>query len=558
RDVFAHQSVAELAAVASPVAGGAVRAGASGLGRVPATPIMAWLDSLGSPYDRFNQSMLLQVPAGLTQPVLAEALQRLVDHHDLLRARLVHDDAGLGLQVPPAGALEAGSLLSRVEVSGLGPDELSAVLCAEAAASAGRLAPSAGVMAQLVHFDAGAEAPGRLGIMVHHLVVDGVSWRILLPDLIAAVASVMSGQPVVLESVGTSFKQWSEVLCSEAASPSRVAELSLWQAMAPTPGEAPIGSWARAAATPGGTHEVAEAGTTGSLTASLSSSVTQALLTTVPAAFHGGVNDVLLAGLSAAVAEWRQRRGGRASDPVVVEVEGHGREEIAAGVELSRTLGWFTSMFPVALPGLACPFGELAGGQAGAGRAVTAVKELLAALPDHGIGYGLLAYANPQTAAMLTALPAPQIGFNYLGRFPGPGAPAAGLGQEGWAMAAEGYSSALDRPLTHVVEVNAAVADGTEGPVLTASWGWAGELLDEEAVAELAGLWFAALSGIAAHAARPGVGGHSPSDFALIDLTQADIAALEAAGARRAVSPELPPDVTADPHVGGVSFLEDQ
>src|SRR5207249_5001753 len=134
--------------------------------------------------------------------------------------------------------------------------------------------------------------------------------------------------------------------------------------------------------------------------------ITAPLLGSVPAAFHGGVNDALLTALAVAVAEWRRRRGRGSSARVLVDVEGHGREEIAAGVDLSRTVGWFTSLFPVALDPGAASFEEVASGAVAAGRAVKAVKEQQAALPDHGIGYGLLAYLNPDAAAT-PAGPAP-------------------------------------------------------------------------------------------------------------------------------------------------------
>jgi pristinamycin I synthase-2 len=216
---------------------------------------------------------------------------------------------------------------------------------------------------------------------------------------------------------------------------------------------------------------------------------------------------------------------------VLVDVEGHGREEIAPGVDLSRTLGWFTSLYPVALDPGAASFEEVASGAVAAGRAVKAVKEQLAALPDHGIGYGMLAYLNPDAAASLAGLASPQIGFNYLGRFPAAGAAAvAGDGLSGgWAMAPEAFGGDVGIPaIAHALEVNSMVRDHPDGPRLEASWSWAGGLFTEAEVAELARCWFAALEGIVAHASRPGAGGHSPSVFSLINLTQAEIEELEA------------------------------
>jgi pristinamycin I synthase-2 len=217
---------------------------------------------------------------------------------------------------------------------------------------------------------------------------------------------------------------------------------------------------------------------------------------------------------------------------VLIDVEGHGREEIGDGLDVSRTLGWFTSLFPVRLDPGPVAFEEVVSGGPGVGQAVKAVKEQLRRLPDHGIGYGLLAYLNPDTAAQLAASPSPQIGFNYLGRLPAPGsAGLAGTTSPQWGMAPEtgalggGWDPRM--PATHALEINSVVHDHPDGPRLDATWSWPGGLLSEADVAELAGAWFQALEGLVTHAARPGAGGHSPSDFALVNLSQGDIDQLE-------------------------------
>ena len=165
--------------------------------------------------------------------------------------------------------------------------------------------------------------------------------------------------------------------------------------------------------------------------------ITAALLTRVPAAFHGGINDVLLTGLALAVADWCRRRGrGAASTAVLLDLEGHGREEVFADVDLSRTVGWFTSLFPVRLDPGALDLDEALAGGPALGRALKLVKEQLRALPDHGLGYGLLRYLNPRDRARSSPAAAPQIGFNYLGRF------AARRERADWAAAAEAVTLA--------------------------------------------------------------------------------------------------------------------
>ena len=287
--------------------------------------------------------------------------------------------------------------------------------------------------------------------------------------------------------------------------------------------------------------------------------MTDALLTRVPAAFHGGIDDVLLTGLTLAVADWCRRHvqdaahvahhGG--SHAVLLDLEGHGREEgfgreegvggaeVSGAVDLTRTVGWFTSLYPVRLdPGLLDLEEALSGGPA-LGRALKTIKEQLRAVPGKGLGYGLLRYLNDETAAELAGAPARQLGFNYLGRF------AAGADGADWAPAnlderadhdhQQDHQDDIARrgggdpalPLAHLIEINALTLDEANGPRLTANWTWAGALLDEAAVRDLAETWFRALTALARHAAEPSAGGRTPSDLVLVDLTQGEIERLE-------------------------------
>ena len=187
-------------------------------------------------------------------------------------------------------------------------------------------------------------------------------------------------------------------------------------------------------------------GTAGHLTLTLPAALTAALLTRVPAAFHGGINEVLLTGLVVALADWCRRRGRGAGQAAVLDLEGHGREEVFADVDLSRTVGWFTSQFPVRLDAGALDLEET-GGDA-LGRALKSIKEQLRALPDHGLGYGVLRYLNPQTAAQLSGFAAPQLGFNYLGRF-------AAAAQADWSVAGDAVrlgAGDAAMPLAHALE----------------------------------------------------------------------------------------------------------
>ncbi|HEX7823357.1 MAG TPA: amino acid adenylation domain-containing protein, partial [Mycobacterium sp.] len=499
RDVFVEQTVARLAQVAVATDGEADVID-EGTGPVLATPIVAWLASVDGPVDQFNQTVVVQAPAGVTEGDVAMVLQALLDRHPMLRLRAEEGtDGAWSLHVPEAGTVDARLCLDAV-------DELSE----EAVAAArSRLNPADGVMLSALW----APASGQLVLIVHHLAVDGVSWRILLEDLNIAWAQHRAGQPVALPAGGTSFQRWVELLGEHARSPEVVAYAEAWRQVAVTP-----------AALPAVRPEVDTFATAGQLSVSLDDAeMVRTLLRDAPSAFHAGVQDILLIGFALAAAEFV----GVGNAPLTIDVEGHGRdEEIAAPdqrVDLSRTVGWFTTKYPVSLQLGGLSWDHVVAGDAALGAVLKDAKEQLRALPD-GLTYGLLRYLNDD--ADLSG-PDPTIGFNYLGRLGG-GPEVSG---ELWQISREGaqvtgISTAVPTPLMHTVELNAGTVDTEEGPRLHANWTWAASALDHARVSRLSELWFEALSGICAHV-RGGGGGLTPSDVAPARLSQAQIDELE-------------------------------
>jgi hypothetical protein len=187
------------------------------------TPIVHWLRELGGPVDGFYQSMLVQAPAVAGLDDLTAAVQALLDRHDALRMRLSRGEGGWGLEIAAVGTVSAGGVVTRVDVRGVESRALREMVAEETRAAQGRLAPESGVMVQVVWFDAGPQLPGRLLVMVHHLAVDGVSWRILLPDLQSAWEQVVVGRRPVLDAVPTSLRTWSDRFARAAVEPGRVA-----------------------------------------------------------------------------------------------------------------------------------------------------------------------------------------------------------------------------------------------------------------------------------------------------------------------------------------------
>ncbi|GLZ35227.1 hypothetical protein Lesp02_74140 [Lentzea sp. NBRC 105346] len=428
RDLFALRTPAALAAVVQPVS---ATVAVDGVGDVPVTPVLAWLNEVGSGMDGFFQSVTVPTPPGLTRQQLESSIDALLATHDMLRARF----DGTALVVAPVGAVTALDVLN-----------------------AAPLDPSAGRMVRMTWQD------NALTLVLHHVIVDGVSLHILAEDLRAA------WEGTAPQPVPTSFRQWATALREATLSGAFADEEPFWlEAVAAA--EPFLGELDPAR------HIVA---TERTVTVSVAPDVSQRLLTDVPAAIHGGVNDVLVAGLLLALKQWR------GMDRVVLELEGHGREEVV-DVDLSRTVGWFTTLYPVPLRVDTDDVAAL----------VKSVKEQLRAVPRNGIGYGALRYLGSSPRPDLAV--APQVLFNYLGRFD--------------SDVVEERDPRM--PLPRVLEINSIAVDSS----LRATFSWPGAVLAESDVRELAALWVQALHAIASS----DVVGHTPSDFPLVRVSQVDV-----------------------------------
>ncbi|MEV1120747.1 amino acid adenylation domain-containing protein [Actinosynnema sp. NPDC049800] len=518
RDVFERKTAAELARVAVEPADARLVADPTGSGPAVLTPVVRWFLDSGGTLDGFNQAQLVAVPAELGRDRLLGALDALLDHHDALRARLDRDAEGEWVyEIADRGTVRAADLTRRVDVTGLDDTARAAAVRTEADTAWRRLDPARGVLVQAVWFDAGPAHPGDLLLVVHHLAVDGVSWRILLPDLAQAWHALAAGRDPVLEPVWTSWRRWSHLLHDAAHDPARADQLPYWTAVLDGPdpllGARPLDP-ARDTVGTARTSEVV-----------LTVADTAPLLTEVPAAFHAGVDDVLLTALALAVGRWRERRGRGAETSVLLQVEGHGREDVVPDVELSRTVGWFTSVHPVRLDPGRVGWPELLAGGPAAGTALKRVKEQLRELPEKGVGYGLLRHLNDDTAGKLAGLGAPQIAFNYLGRVD----TAAPGGDRLW-LPAPGFTAPVghdDLPFVHAIEVTAVTEDTPDGPRLAATLAWPADLLADTEAADLGTAWREALRGLVEHVRGTAAGGLTPSDVDLVPLSQDELDLLE-------------------------------
>ncbi|MGY5127199.1 amino acid adenylation domain-containing protein [Streptomyces nigrescens] len=457
-DVFRMPTVSALAEGmgAAPEPGHRIALGDADDPTVPLTPVMHWLRERGGPIDGFVQSLTVRTPAGMTEAQVRAVVQALVDHHGMLRLSLRAVDGLWTLEVLPRATVE----LNR-------PGTL--------------LDPGHGQVVRASWRDPGPAESGELTLTVHHLGVDGVSWRILQEDLRTAWEAVRHGRTPQLQPTGTAFPQWAKALVQYAHHPYVLGDFSRWQAI---PEDPPVAGRAL-------DGEVDTEDTRRRHSATLSGALTARLVTDATAAFDCSVHELLLTAFALAAADWRE-----GPDALLVDLEGHGREEFAANLDLSRTIGWFTTLCPVVLdPG--CSWADARTDPAALDSAVAMVRSCVRDAARAGLTYGLLRYLNPQTGPALAARPAPQFAFNYLGRFD--------VGGDGdWAVPAD--SSVLD-PTTggklamgHTVELDAVITDHPDGPRLVAHWSWPGELLTEERASGLARRWFDVLEALARRA----------------------------------------------------------
>ncbi|WP_405749798.1 amino acid adenylation domain-containing protein [Streptomyces sp. NBC_00012] len=485
RQIFTHSVLGALAAVASREDVTAADHGDVATGSVVGSPIVQWLGRTTDAIDGFVQSVVLNTPAELPAEALDEILAAVLERHDMLRARLVRGERW-SFDIPEAGRAAVGWQESDR------PLQECVALATEG------LDPDRGVMLRAVW----RREARQLVLVAHHVVIDGVSWRILMDDLATAWRQYASGTPVRLPPVGTSFRRWTQLLERTPFEADRA------HYERPLPGtDAPLG---RRAPTEADTVARERTRTFG-----IGPKETAALLGAVPARFHAGVNDVLLTALAVTLARWRRDRG-QDQTFAHIELEGHGREggsvAEAAGFEpeLSRTVGWFTTLFPVTVdPGTADDLTA----PAYLAAALKAVKEDLARVPGNGVPYGALRHL---TESGLTT-PAPQVLLNYLGRFD------AGAGGDWQLAGTTGQLGEKRDPrmrLPRALEFNAIAEPDASGEYrLVTIVSWPEGMFTDEDITTIGRYFRSALAALAALEE----GGHTPSDFPLVRLTQADI-----------------------------------
>ncbi|HLK58956.1 MAG TPA: amino acid adenylation domain-containing protein, partial [Chthonomonadaceae bacterium] len=488
RQVFQHQTIAGLASVAGTEA---VLQSAQGLvsGALPLTPIQRWFfeqDRVEAHH--FNQARLLTLRERVSPEIVSQVASALVSHHDALRLRFVRTDSGWEQS---NAREETQEFFSIVDLSATAHEVRSAEITSICTRLQGSLNLTEGPLLRVCYFDLGLEEPARLLIAIHHLCVDGVSWRVLLEDLASGIEQLQRGEQISLPAKTTSFQQWANRLAETASASLLLSELGYWQRVSAADVPAlPVDY-------PSGPNTVASERV---IHVSLDEEETRALLSETPAVYHTQINDALLTALARSVCSWT---GGRR---VRVNLEGHGRETPFGDVDLSRTVGWFTSLYPVLLE--LPPTSEW-------GETLKSVKESLRGVPGRGIGYGALRYlaSDSKVRESLTSGVEAQISFNYHGQID-PGVGGGGLLETAHEPAGLVHSSQSHR--AHLLDV---VGNTSRGR-LNLSFRYSEAVHSRATVERLAQSYLQALRELIAHCRLPEAGGYTPSDFPRASLSQ--------------------------------------
>jgi amino acid adenylation domain-containing protein/non-ribosomal peptide synthase protein (TIGR01720 family) len=489
RDLFKRPTVAQLAEACAQSPAEVAVVPEVLAGNVLLTPVECWFTEQDiSERHHWNQAFVFELPADANVPMLEQALQHVVRRHDAFRLRLRSAASGWVQEYGPHVPAE----IERIDIAKEPSEQRAAAIAMHAARFQASLNISKGPLLCAAHFSLGGLERGRFLLIIHHIAVDGVSWRLIIEEIESVYLSLKEGRRPSLGAQTTSYRTWAARLAEYARSEALRRSLSFWVGESGKP----------VVALPSERGDCSNLeGDARSVKSCLTSEETRALLQQVPSAYRTQINDVLITALVRALQQWTEGETFR------IDMEGHGREDLFEDVDVSRTVGWFTTIFPVRL-GLPTGLAE--------GQALQSVKEQLRRIPDRGMSYGLLRYVceDAQVRDALSRSPRSNLLFNYLGQFD---QVVAGSNLFSFAGESAGpWHSPLARR-THWLEVLCMVREGR----LEMEWVYNPEIHRDQTVDKLAQDFLAALRATIAHCLS--AGGRTPSDFPLARLDQAAI-----------------------------------
>jgi amino acid adenylation domain-containing protein/thioester reductase-like protein/non-ribosomal peptide synthase protein (TIGR01720 family) len=486
--IMRHPTIAALAPETSEKSAAAVES-APLTGELPLTPVEEWFfEHEFADANHFNQAFLFGLKKEGDKDVIEKTLNALANHHDCLRLRAKKDEKGNWTQRYE----EPGKIsipVETIDLCAMPIDKAALFITKKCAEIQSSLDITEGPIIKAALFKGHGDGRDRLFIAIHHLCIDMVSWRIIIEDFHNAYSKIASGQPAVLPAKTSSYRDWAEGLKNYAVSAeTRNYWLKTLKDASRLPVEFKDSTFA----------EMSE------YKISLDAGDTELLLNSVPAAYGTQINDILLSSLLLAF-----HRTYGISD-MLINLEGHGREELIAGLGASRTVGWFTSIFPVHLKSPS---------MAGYDPLIKSVKETLRTIPEKGLSYGMLRYLG-DTKDEFKKLESKRVAFNYLGQLDSSildgellyGAPES-----------SGAFVSLRNSIFNLMDINCFVSGGT----LTISFGFSGKIWTGEDIKKIADNYLRGLRDIIYHCIKPGAKHLTPSDFPLASLSQSFLDALD-------------------------------
>ncbi|WP_338848536.1 amino acid adenylation domain-containing protein [Massilia sp. W12] len=468
-------------------------------GKQVLTPIQNWFFAHNQAQpEHFTQSFVFEVEPNLNLAALQSALNLALQHHDGLRTRYQQDSrAAWQADIAPMTASDVAPLTIACRAWPEDERQLADWFAQQQAS----LNLQAGPMMAALLVQKADQSRAVLLLLAHHLLIDGVSWRILLDDVLQAYAALLAGKTPQLPPKTCSFQHWAQQLSQHYLAPQTVrAGLAFWREYL----SRPVASLTADAAALQQRNQVAQA-----RKLSVTLPATEQLLASAPAAYHAKVSDLLLA---AVLASLRACLGGKNWR---IDLEGHGRDALdGADIELdvSRTVGWFTTLYPVCF--------ALEEGQDGTPQALDAllkhVKQAVRSVPQAAFGW--LAYGADEGQWPAQLARNSEICFNYLGRFDGDFIATPLLGV---SALSGGARQAADNQRAHLLEIDAFV----QGDSLTVEWTYQAEL---QCVAALSSEFTRQLQALLAHCAAQSRAHYTPCDFPLAKLSQAQTDVLAA------------------------------
>jgi amino acid adenylation domain-containing protein/non-ribosomal peptide synthase protein (TIGR01720 family) len=476
KQLFQHQTIAELAVVAGKNSVAEAEQGEI-LGEARLTPIQEeFFARVTDNRNHFNQAFLYELSDGVREDWLERSLAKLVEHHDVLRSRFVN--TGGRWKQSYASIKDNRLQLIPVDLSQLDPGEQLDALRSSIDQEQRSLDIENGPLIRATLFRLGEKRGRRLLIAVHHLAIDGVSWRILMEDVARGYEQLSRGEEIRLPAKTTSFKKWAEKLAAYASGPELAAETPYWEQQAERHTECLPYDF------PDGRNEMRDEAR---IVCALNESDTRKFLTDTHKAYQTQVMDLLLASLMGALKRWR------GMNSVRVHLEGHGREEVIKGVDLTRTVGWFTDIYPIAL---SCHDSETSGGR------LTRIRDQLKSVPQKGIGYGVLRFLRENNQDR--SAEKRELLINYSGKFD---EVLSGGGLLQAATEGTGALASRGTERSSSVELNAAVFGGR----LQIVWGYSKEQFLRETIEALAKAFQSELVELISHCVSKSVS-DSPGD----------------------------------------------